>query len=302
METAAPTVKVGRIKRGWHMTKSAWHVLKLDKELLSVPLISTLVGLLALVPFVISFIALGPINFNTETGSASDLSATQYGIIAALIVTMTIISNFFAGVIAHAALQRFRGGDPTIRGSIRAAWSHIGAIALFSILSATVGIILSYIEDRVPFAGKVATWIAQAAWAIATLFAIPVIIDSKEHIGPISAVRTSAGIFKKTWGENIVVSIGVGLIGFLMFLGASITSVALVIGIATIGAGAPVMIAIGVLTLLGLLALAIIFGLLEAIARVAIYYYATTGKAPEVFDRELLRSAMTPKKARKVFA
>lgn len=302
METAAPTVKVGRIRRGWQMTKSAWHVLKLDKELVSVPLISTVVGLLALVPFVLGFIALGPITFDSNTGTPGEVSAAQYGVIVALIITITIISNFFAGVIAHAALQRFRGGDPTIRGSIRAAWSHIGAIALFSILSATIGIVLSYIEERVPLAGKIATWIAQAAWSIATLFAIPVIVDSKEHIGPITAVRTSAGIFKKTWGENIVVSIGVGLIGFLMFLGASITSVALVIAVATLGAGAPIMIAIGVLTLLGLIALAIIFGLLEAIARVAIYYYATEGKAPEVFDRELLRSAMTPKKARKIFA
>lgn len=293
----------GKISRGWSMTKSAWRVLMLDKELAIMPLLSTVASVALLTPFLLFAWAktgfMNNVNASTNSQAGNGWQAVIWVVI---IVIGTIITNFFAGAIVHAALQRFRGGDPTVRGSLAAAWAKIGPIAAFSVLAATVGYLLSLLEQRLPFAGKIAAWIADAAWSIATLFAIPVIVDSQEYVGPIEAVRKSAGIVKQTWGENIVVSVGIAIIGMLSFL-ASIVIVGGV-GALLVSVGAPslALIAYGVIAVMGMILLAVIFSLLSAIAKVAIYYYATTGKAPEVFSQELLHAAMTPKKARKIFS
>ena len=45
-----------------------------------------------------------------------------------------------------------------------------------------------------------------------------------EKLGPIAAVKRSAGIMRKTWGEGLVANFGVGLVMFLFFLLETIRS------------------------------------------------------------------------------
>lgn len=162
--------------------------------------------------------------------------------------------------------------------------------------------IVQMVSDRMPFAGRVVAWIGVAAWSIATIFAIPVIVLSEEPIGPIKAVRQSSVTLKKVWGEGLIVNFGVGLIAGLSVFGY----IALIILI-SIGLGnahlprevtGPLFLAAVVVGLL----MTMVFSTLTAIMRTALYYYATTGKAPEMFNKELLHASLTVKKARRIFA
>jgi hypothetical protein len=139
------------------------------------------------------------------------------------------------------------------------------------------------------------------------MFAIPVIVTSDRHVGPIDATKQSASIIKRTWGENVLINIGMGLVSGLTVVAYILTSIitgALIFtnfppqGSAVFYTVVP-FVGIGII---GLFALMLLFTMLSAVAKTVIFYYATTGEAPETFDRKLIEASFTPKQARKTFA
>jgi hypothetical protein len=183
---------------------------------------------------------------------------------------------------------------------MRAAWKRADSIVLYSVFAGTVGYVLQILEQRLPLAGKIGVWLVNAAWSVATFFAIPVIVTSEVHVGPLDSVRQSVGLIKKVWGESAVSQLAIGLISLLATLVYGFLLVGLVVGFAAAG-WAPVAIGLSALGFMGLFALVVVFNVLISISKAAVYHYAVTGESPETFNRELLQTAMTPKKARKLF-
>lgn len=303
MESSQPT---GRIRRGWQLTKSAWHVLRLDKELAALPLLSFLVSTIALVPFGLLFIITGAQVQDSQAGlSLSNWG--QWAAIAGLYFVVTLIANLFGAAIVYGAVQRFRGSDPTIRSSLAGARHKFRPLAWFSLMMATVGLLFQILEDRLPFAGRIAVYLFDAAWSIANVFAVPIIVLSEENVMPLQATKRSVQMVKKVWGEGVVVSFGIGLIGALTYLLYAVVFVGLLLGLGSLqhghAAGWAVlpMFLLVLFGILGIIVIGLVFSALGSIAKAALYYYATTGEAPASFDARLLRATMTPKKARRVF-
>ncbi len=293
MATASP--KPGKFKTSTMLGKAAWRTLKLDKEMLMASVLSMLASLVLFVVFIAVLIFALPEGALAEEQSSIGNDVAYYAMLAVYLFVTYIIANYFTGAIAHAALERFRGGDPSLGGSLRAASSKFGPLAAFSGLQATVGLVLTILEDRLPLAGKVATWVAGAAWGIATMFVIPLIMDGQET-RPLKAVRTSAKTFTKVWGESIFIGIGLGIIQVAFTLvmifvlaGAVWLSIALSSWVFGIVGGA--------LFLLGVVLAAIVMSTLRTIIMTAAYYYASTDQVPTGFDDELVRSMFRPKKA-----
>lgn len=309
-----PTPKVGRIQKGWLLTKSSWRVFKLDKELAALPVISLFVSLIALIPFALIYLQNTNFNFSASSDTSATTTSTMPAWEGALVAlglyfVSTLIANLFGGAIIYGATQRFNGGDPTISGSLEGAFRKFRPLAVFSLMMATVGLALNLLEERVPFAGKIAVWLVSASWSIANVFAVPVIVLSEEDVHPLDATKRSVQIIKKIWGESVVVDLGVSLIGVLAVLGwfgfsALATGGVIALGgaIGSSGTAATVGIAFFVgLFVLGLVALMAIFSALGSIAKAALYHYAVTGQSPVEFDAQLLQTSMTQKKARKIF-
>lgn len=312
-------LKKSRLRAGWELAKSAWNVLRLDKELSLLPLLSTLFGVLALGVIGLLYLAVGGFQFTyndpATLSSGGEVFSFSTGQVAGWVnllfglgvyFTVTLIANFFGGAVIYGAMERFRGGDPTIKSSLAGARRKFRPLLLFSIMMASVGFALQTLEERIPFAGKIALWLVGAAWNVANFFAIPVIMMSDEDVHPFDATRRSVGVIKKVWGESVVANVGVGLVFMLALLIYLVSAglVAAVSGalIATLHASGWFMAPMVVLAVLGLIALILVFTTLDSIVRAAIYHYATTGQAPERFNQELLRTAITPKKARKIFS
>jgi hypothetical protein len=307
METTAKPI--GRTHRGWEITKSAWRVLKLDKELVALPLLSSILSILGIV----SMVAISLVGAHYLTGATlADVfnngteNAWSYVAVFVTYLFTAFIVNFFGAAITYGAIERFRGNDPTLRKSIAAAQHHVSSIAKFSLLTATIGFALQALEEHVPLAGKVAVWLVHASWSIASMFAIPVIVMSDKPTGPIEATRKSVDIIKKTWGETAASQIGIGLIQIMYIIGWFSLVAALTVSIVIFPVpGNYSLMGIGIasmsLFILGLVIISVIFSTLAAIAKAAVYHYATTGESPEMFNKQLLREAMTPKKARKIF-
>lgn len=304
--------KVGAFRRGWRLTKSSWHVWRLDKELTSLPLISFIVAMLALIPFGLIMFATTDLTSTTqltqtsgEVQYQSSLNGwTQLAIGFGVAFITTLIANFFSGAVIYGAVQRFNGGDPTVRTSISGAARKFRPLVMFSLLMTTVGFILQFLEDRLPFAGRIATYLFDAAWNIANVFAIPVIVLSEGNVQPLQATKKSVQIIKKVWGEGIVVSLGIGIIAaitYLVYLMTFILAGSVVFGLGGDGAIHAPFVILATVGVIGFIGLILVFSTLGSIAKAALYQFAVTGEAPSSFDKELLRTSMTPKKARKIF-
>ncbi len=179
--------KMNKVRKGWEMTKSAWRVLLLDKELVCLPLIGMLATLVLLLPFGVIYllsmkVTQGPGKFVLSGQSHLGLWSIPLTIGAYFVITL--VSNFFAGAVIYGATQRFRGGDPTVRSSIAAARRKLGSLTMFSLLMATVGLALQTVQERVPFVGQIAVWLLGAAWNVANFFALPIIVLSDHSVAP----------------------------------------------------------------------------------------------------------------------
>ncbi len=300
------------------LARSAWRVLKLDRNLIGIPMLSAASTMLVVIAAGLTLFL--TTNFNETkapdgatlfySGPLVDPTWISFLFYATLYLTLTFMGTFFSAALVAGLLQRFRGEKPTVTSAFSTARAHLGSLFRFALVTAIIGYILQVIEERVPLAGKIATWIAGAAWSIASMFAIPVIVSTKNNIGPFAATRRSAGIIKETWGETVILSIGIGLVSMLSIVAFMVTMGTIGVLTASIlnanNAGTVVtgisIGAIGFMGAVGLIGLSLLFTMLSAVVKAAIFHYATTGQAPEGFEQDILRASFTPKKARGVFS
>ena len=109
-------------------------------------------------------------------------------------------------------------------------------------------------------------------------------------------------IVRTIWGEGMIAQAGIAIITMLSLLGYIVAS--LIIGDVVTSLHLPTAVqgSLFGLGVIGMIALSIVFGTLSAIAKAAMYHYATTNEAPEAFNKDLLQASMTVKKARRIFA
>src|SRR5204863_6096003 len=133
--------------------------------------------------------------------------------------------------------------------------SRLGAIVAYAILAATVGMVLRAIAERSGIIGQIVIGIIGFAWSVATFLVVPVL--TVENLGPVAALKRSAELLKKTWGEQLIGNVGIGVIfGLLMFatflvgaiLAALVASISVALVFGVIVAGVVVLFALGLIS------------------------------------------------------
>jgi len=257
---------MGRIQSSIEIAKSSWKVLKADKELMLLPILSTLATLATMALFLVPmFVSIGDLE-------AWEPGPFEYGLLFMLYLVLAYVTIFFNAALVSAAHERLNGGDPTLGSALRGAASRAGKILPWAIVSATVSLILRAIEERAGAVGRIVVGLVGMAWAVVTFLVLPIIVI--EGLGVGDAVKRSADMFKRTWGENLAAQVGFGLIGFV----AAIPGAALVyLGVS---GGSPVPLVVGVLWLAGV---AIVMSTLSGIYQTALYHFAADGTVPGEF-------------------
>ncbi|WP_258097465.1 DUF6159 family protein [Marinoscillum pacificum] len=206
--------------RSWQITKMSFRVINKDRELLAFALLSFVFSAIFSIAMIVPSVLSEIIN---QGQPVSELEVYQYIIIFATYFGLAFIATFFNVCVVYTAKIRFEGGDATFGESIRFAFSRIGLIIRWSLLSASVGLLLNVLERAVTSFGKVGEIVGRiiiglmgAAWSIATIFVVPILVY--DGLGPIDAVKKSMSAVKETWGENIVRSIGLGLMTFFAYV------------------------------------------------------------------------------------
>jgi hypothetical protein len=283
-----------RMRRGWGIAKASWSVLKLHPKLLVFPIISGL-SLIALVG------AIGISMYLERSHMAALMEFLKkdnphdpivYAVAFVFYFVCSFIVIFFNAALVFCAMQAFAGTTPSLRAGLSTAAGRLPQILGWTLVAATVGLLLNALQntlrDRLGFLGTLLGGLLEFGWAVATFFVIPVVVV--DGLGPIAAVKRSAAILKRTWGESLGGEGGLGIIAFAASVPA-IALLALVGAIAGKGAG----VAIIVVAVLYLIALSIVFATLGAIFRTGAYIYATTGEAPSSMDPKLLQASFRKK-------
>jgi hypothetical protein len=166
--------------------------------------------------------------------------------------------------------------------------ARLPAILGYAVIAATVGMILRMLQERAGFIGRWIVGLLGVAWTVATFLTVPVLVS--QNVGPIDAVKRSAELLKRTWGENLAGNIGMGLVFGILIAIVAFGGIALVIAAAS--ADAKVLgFAIMALAVVGVALLALVQTALQGIYAAALYRYATTGDASGGFDHALIADA-----------
>jgi hypothetical protein len=276
------------------MMRASWDVLKQDKELLLFPLLSGICCVLVLASFAGPILALTDWQAASESVTAgaaqalsdSDGSLSMDQAMHILVLFAFYCCNYFvivffnAGLIACAQI-RMEGGDPTVKDGLRAAWSRLPAIAGWAVLAATVGLVLRLIEERSSLVGKIVAGLLGMAWSITSFLVVPILVIENES--PLSALRRSTVMLKKTWGEQLIGNFSFGFIFLLLALPGVFV---LVLGIT---ANNLPLIVVSVLYFIGI---SLAQSALQGIFQAALYLYMRDGEAPEGFEVDELQASI----------
>ena len=272
---------MSRFSNSLALARSSWHVLKADKELILLPIISGIASVIVAVTFIIPIFFVGQ-GDGTIAGPGFPLMVLMYFVLA-------YITIFFNAALVSAANERLEGGDPTIGSAIRGAARRAGKIVPWALLSATVSIILRAIEERVGLIGRIIIAAVGVGWAVLTFLVLPIIVI--EGSGAVTALKKSGSLLRSTWGENLAAQAGMGLLGFLLILPGGVV---IFLGISAGGAIAAAAVLIGVIWII---VAAASVAALSAIYQTALYHFAVAGSVPSgYFDQNVMQVAFRAKR------
>ena len=278
-----------RFSRSWSLVKASAVVLRQDKELLVFPLLSTIAALVVAATFVVPAIGLGWFEQVEGNDGASPVMVV-YGFLFYLVQYMVIF--YFNTALVGAAMIRLDGGDPTVGDGLRIAGSKLGPILGYAALAATVGMILRAIQERAGFIGRWVAGLLGLAWTVATLLVVPVLVT--RDVGPVDALKESASLLRKTWGENLIGNGGLGLVFGLAYVLLVVAGIALAAAIGSTGSA----IAAGVvvaLVVVAFIVLSLVHAALSGIYSAALYRFAAVGEGSASFTPAVLTDAFKVK-------
>lgn len=280
---------MGRFARSWDLFKTSLTVVRQDKELLWMPVLSALASLVAVLA--VAGVGFGSGIWPQTTNADGTTNYAGAGLAFVLYILLAFVTLFFNAAVVAGATERLNGGDPTMGSALGAAWKKAGRLFLWSLVVATVNVILQAIRERSGALGRILASVGGMAWNLATFFMVPILLFESDGVG--SSVKRSASLFRKNWGEAVIGAGGLGLAGMVFTFVAVLVGLLAVFLLAPLGVtGAIVGFAILVL---GVIAVAALFSVLEGVYKAALYRYATSGVAAGGFRAEQLGGAFAPK-------
>jgi hypothetical protein len=227
-----------------------------------------------------------------------ELGVVEYVVLFAAYMGLAFITTFFNVCVVYTSKVRFEGGDATFMESIRFAGSRLHRIVAWSVVAATVGVLLRAINNAAARAGpggqaivRIFVGLLGAAWTVLTLFVVPVMVY--EDLGPLDAIKRSTQVLRATWGESLARHHGLGFMQTLFLLPCIFVAAPLATGAAQLGTGA--LIAAAALALVYGLGVILVFAAANGVFNTALYAYATHAKTPDGFDDTTLQAAFRSK-------
>jgi hypothetical protein len=274
-----------RLKRSFYLVGASAHVLRQDRHLMLFPVISAVALMLVLAAFVLPLFGLASID-GIGRGGAYSAAFLFY-------VVQYFVIIYFNTALVGAVMVRLGGGSPTLGDGLAIANRRLGTILGYAVISATIGVILRAIQERVGFIGRFIAGLLGAGWALATFLVVPVIATSER--GAMDAISDSTALLKRTWGENVAGQVGLGAAFGIVYFVLAVGAVLLTLALAGSHAGDGAIVLLAVVVVLAFLGCMLVHATLSGIYSAVLYRYAVgNGDAPG-FERSVLESAFRQK-------
>ncbi len=288
-----PEKRIGRFRASYLLTTESFELLRKDKEVMLFPLLSALFCSVLCIAMIVGLIVSGNVEaLAAEEPVQSDAAAYAWGFGVYLVIFF--IATYFQAGLTAVVHTRILGGNASFSDGIRAANSILGKIIVWSLVASTVGLILQIIFDRSKLLGKIVIWLLGAAWGVLTFFMVPVLLIDKASVG--ASLKKSAFIFKQTWGETLIMNFSMGLYFFFVHLFLIVLYVSALAGLNTmelLTAGPTI--ALTAIFVFAFLFTVLLQNALNAIFKVVLFEYASTGRVPEGFEPQLILGAIKRK-------
>lgn len=266
---SAVTGFFGKLKTGLKLSKDSLGVIQDHPKLLLFPLFGGLATLLFWIAFLVPLWISGVIGTGAE-----------FAVLFLLYFLTTFTATFFTASLVFAVNQAFHGEEPQLGESMRAAWRRKGPILVWSVIAATVSLILKKAQESNNLISRLLASFFALGWTVLTFFIVPVIVF--EDVTVRSMFTRSGETFRSTWGESIGVSFGVTIIQF----GLALVGILIALVIAALfwlimpAAG----IVVGIFLIGGVLVGSYLIGqTVWGITKTALYVYAAEDRVPEQF-------------------
>ncbi len=207
---------IKRLANGWKLSLISFQLIDSHKELLLFPLLSTI----SLLGMGVSFIFCAGSFSGGYEGYHGSGSATQYLLLLAFYLINAFVTIFFNVALIHCTFKILKGEQATISEGVAFSSSRLNLILSWSLVSATVNVVLKLIEKRSILLTGMITRMFGMLWSLATFLVIPVMVYENLDVG--AAIKRSAQLFKETWGENVAAGFSFEAIGFIIFLASFI--------------------------------------------------------------------------------
>lgn len=287
---------ITKLQRSWRLFWACWAIFRSQPEMMIYPAIGGVASL--------GFIALilGPFALDGRMWALFDESGSikpQAAIISFLLgLGVSIIANFCATALAAASMAKLAGKQISVEDAFEIAASRFGAIVGYSLIAATVGLILRAIEERGGLIGAIFALIASVAWSLASFLVIPILV--MEQVGPVDAMQRSTSLLKKTWGEQVAGTFGIGLATGIVSTLVIMVSICLVLAARMVGLW-PLQVFFIAAGVVAVLSVMLISRTMSGIYTAAVYAYATQGRLMPGLDNDLIAGAFEPRKRRGLF-
>jgi hypothetical protein len=296
--TSTPTAtdnRHGRLRTGWRLFTTSWSILRGNKYLLRYLFMTGLWVFAITTAFVAIYIVLEKTVFVSSDPYNDSLTPVGYAFVFFDYLLIYFFINLYAAGLTANVLDIFNGNKKTYRDYMHIAWSKAPALLVFSIASATVGMFLRLVVERIRFIGWIIAWLLGTAWSLGTLFVVPIIVTEETPNG-LSAIKKSVGFFKQTWGEGITTKATVNIPIFLIQLalfGLFIPAIFLAaIAFSYVG-----MFVVAILYIILSLTFSIIGSFANSLVNIALFYYATKHQVPPAFNEALLNQVFIKRRS-----
>jgi hypothetical protein len=220
------------LSRSWEFAKISYGIIWDFKQLLVFPLASTLAAGAVLASLLLPLWGTGTLEawleFVSHEQTTQASTAGQVWMYITLFLfyfcSYFVITFFNTGLVA-CAMKVIEGEVPTVGYGMSMAARRLPQILGWAVVSAIIGVLLKAVENAHEKAGRFIAALLGSAWTALTYFVVPVIV--MDGSGPVTAIRSSIGTLKQTWGTALVGQFSLGFLSFLITLPAILICIAL---------------------------------------------------------------------------
>lgn len=291
---------MGVITRGSALLAQSWSLLRANPSLMAFPVISGFAQMAVLASCAAALVVSGglprliaAIN-ESPTADSEELfvHAIAWPILLGFYLVAFFVQTFFGTALIGAAIEFFAGRPATLGTGMRVAMSRLPQIVGWTLVSASVGLILQVIAERLGFVGRIVIHLLGFGWAVATYFVVPTV--AAEGLGPIAAMRRSADILRRRWGDALLLQASVGPL-VVMAIGLTATGVFMISYTAMLALQTPMALIAGIAMIAAIVLIGAVVGsTIMGVLRAALYHFAISDDSPRGFDRALLEKAFLP--------